>query len=53
VYRATQTATTKFTHNLSPNFHFRSSRRGTKLSLMLKNQEFGKTAERKKKEKDR
>jgi hypothetical protein len=52
-YRIPQTGTTKFTDTLSTNFHFRSSRRGTKFSLMLKNQEFGKIAERKKKEEDR
>jgi len=48
-----QTGTTTFTDNLSTNFHFRSSRRGKKFSLMLKNKEFGRSADRKKKEQDR
>jgi len=50
LYRAPQTGTTTFTDIRSTNFHFRSSRRGKKFSLMLKNQEFGRTAERKKRE---
>jgi hypothetical protein len=53
LYRVPQTGTTTFTDNLSTHFHFRSPRRGQKFSLMLKNKEFGRSAERKKKEQDR
>jgi hypothetical protein len=52
-YRIPQTGTTTLTDNLSTNLHSRSPRRGKKFSLMLKNKEFGRSADRKEKEQDR
>jgi hypothetical protein len=52
IISGTKTGTTTFTDTLSTNFHLRRSRRG-KTSSMLKNQEFGRIAERKEKEQDR